>query len=78
MRLVDADEILKDIAFCPERQDDFEPDPVSGETLEPIPVELKRFYREILEREELGIAETVEVALVVKRDSEYEILKVLK
>lgn len=78
MRLVDIEEIIKDDAFRPEIEDDFEPDPVSGETLPGIPSDIKQFYRETLEDETLGVAETIKVALAKKINGRYEIVRILE
>lgn len=78
MRLVDLDEILEDDIFQTDEDTTFEPDPVSGSVLDPIPKMIKEFYRESLEDETLGVAETIKVSLVKKTRDGYEIVKVLE
>lgn len=78
MRLVDVDEILKDDMFQADEDTTFEPDPVDGSVLDPIPKGIKAFYRESLEDDTLGVAETIKVALVKKTHDGYEIVKVFE
>lgn len=78
MRLVNIDDVLEDSAFCTEFEETFEPDPLSGEMLEPISRQTKKFYRELLEDEALGVSETIKVALVQKINGKYEIVRILE
>jgi len=66
MRLIDAENLLKDYAFIKEEEEE-------NSILTP---DVKSFYRESVE--DTDVAPTIKVALVEQTEKGYEIIKVLE